>query len=161
VADDDDTAPARPQAMPTWLVSQTAIHAHRLLTDALAAAGARGYHYRLLAALEEFGPTSQAALGRRTGIDRSDVVAALDELAAQGFVKRTPDEADRRRNVVSLTPTGARHVERLDAILAGVQDELLHPLSRAERRELTRLLTRLLDHHERRDQRRGRDSNPR
>ena len=36
-----------------WLISQVSTHAHRLLTERLATAGARGYHFLLLAALEE------------------------------------------------------------------------------------------------------------
>jgi MarR family transcriptional regulator, lower aerobic nicotinate degradation pathway regulator len=132
---------------PTWLISQTSMHAHRLLTDALAAAGSRGYHYRLLAALQEFGPASQAALGRRSQIDRSDVVATVDDLAGRGMVERSGDPADRRRNVITITPAGTAHLARLDRLLAGVQDELLDPLSPAERQELIRLLTRVLDHH--------------
>src|SRR5262249_40377121 len=74
----DDAMPARLNQMPAWLISQAALHGHRLLAHALAAMDANGYQYRLLAALEEFGPACQAALGRRTGIDRSDVVAALN-----------------------------------------------------------------------------------
>src|SRR6266849_9227174 len=100
-------APARLTDKPTWLISQVSTHAHRLLTERLAAAGARGYHYRLLAALEEFGPASQASLGRRSGIDRSDVVAALNELGGRGLVERMPDPADHRRNIVTITPAGA------------------------------------------------------
>ena len=142
---DDDAAPALLRAKPTWLISQVSARAHRLLTDRLAAVGARGYHYRLLAALAEFGPSSQASLGRRTRMDRSDVVAAVSELAAQGLVDRAADPADRRRNVVTLTPRGTARLERLDHVLADVQDELLAPLSGAERAELARLLTRLLD----------------
>ena len=141
----DDEMPARLKAKSTWLISQVAARAHGLLTERLAAAGARGYHYRLLAALAEFGPSSQASLGRRTRMDRSDVVAAVSELAAQGLVERAADPADRRRNVVTLTPRGTARLERLDHVLAGVQDELLAPLSGAERAELARLLTRLLD----------------
>ena len=124
-----------------------ATHAHRLLTERLATAGARGYHYRLLAALQEFGPASQASLGRRTSMDRSDVVAALNDLADRGQVRRTPDPADHRRNVITITPAGAAHLQRLDGLLAGVQDKLLAPLSPGEREQLTRLLGRLLDHH--------------
>ncbi|WUE02568.1 winged helix DNA-binding protein [Nonomuraea sp. NBC_00507] len=37
-----------------------------------------------------------------------DVVAAIDELAGQGFVERTPDPDDRRRNMVTLTTAGER-----------------------------------------------------
>src|SRR5439155_6753872 len=45
-------------------LSEASLHAHRLLTAAFASAGSRGYHYRLLAALREYGPASQARLGR-------------------------------------------------------------------------------------------------
>jgi DNA-binding MarR family transcriptional regulator len=137
------------RGLPSWLISQTSMHAHRLLTEALAAADARGYHYRLLAALREFGPASQATLGRRTGIDRSDVVAALNELAERGLVERAPDPDDRRRNVVTLTATGRARFQRLDRVVSDVQDELLAPLSPAEREQLIGLLARVLEHHER------------
>lgn len=146
----DDVTPSRLRGTPSWLVTQTATHASRLVSQGFAAAGARGYHYRLLAALEEFGPASQAALGRRGGIDRSDVVAAVNELADGGLVERAQDPADRRRNVVTITPTGIRQLRRLDEVLSGIQDELLAPLSADEREELAQLLTRVLDHHARR-----------
>jgi DNA-binding MarR family transcriptional regulator len=132
--------------MPTWLITRAYAHSHRLLADGFAAAGFRGYHYRLLAALEEFGPASQAALGRRTSIDRSDVVAALNELAARGLIQRSPDPDDRRRNVITITPAGTEQLRTLAPILDGVQDQLLAPLSAAERTQLIGLLTRLLEH---------------
>ena len=140
----DDETPVLLRDKPTWLISQVATHAHRLMTERLAAAGARGYHFRLLAALAEFGPSSQASLGRRTGMDRSDVVAAINDLARRDLVRRTSDPADRRRNVVTITEKGAAHLEQLDSVLAGVQDELLAPLSPAERAQLTGLLGRIL-----------------
>ena len=143
----DDATPARLRDKPSWLLTQTAMHAHRLLSEGLAAAGARGYHYRLLAALEEFGPASQATLGRRTGIDRSYVVEAVNELANGGLVERARDPDDRRRNVVTITPAGVRQLRRLDGVLAGIQDELFAPLSADERAQLARLLARVLDHH--------------
>ncbi len=140
----DEELPSRLRAMPTWLISQVETRAHRLLTERLAAAGSRGYHFRLLAALAEFGPASQASLGRRTAMNRSDVVTAVNELVAQGLVERTGDPVDRRRNIVAMTTAGAARLKRLDGVLADVQDELLAPLSAAERAELARLLTRVL-----------------
>ncbi|SNT22128.1 DNA-binding transcriptional regulator, MarR family [Actinomadura meyerae] len=138
---------ARLRTAPSWLINLVSAQSHRLVGAGFAAAGARGYHYRLLAALDEYGPSSQAALGRATGIDRSDVVAALNELAAKGMVDRSPDPSDRRRNVITLTADGARHLRELDQVLAGIQNDLLAPLSPAEREQFTALLTRLADHH--------------
>lgn len=141
--------PAHLTAKPSWLLTQVAVHAHRLASDGFGEVGARGYHYRILAALEEFGVASQAELGRRCSMDRSDVVAAINELAEQGRVERTPDPDDRRRNRVTLTDVGHRHLRRMDGVLDRVQDELLEPLSADDRQTLTRLLTRLLTHHQR------------
>jgi DNA-binding MarR family transcriptional regulator len=143
----DDATPALLRAKPSWLISQLATHAHRLLTERLATAGARGYHYRLLAALEEFGPASQASLGRHTEMDRSDVAAAINQLTGQKLTERATDHTDRRRNVITITPSGRARLRRLDVLLAGVQDELLAPLSPAERQALAGMLTRLLDYH--------------
>ena len=143
----DDARPAMLLAKPTWLISEVARVAHPLLAERLAAAGSRGYHYRLLAALAEFGPASQASLGRHTAMDRSDVAAAVSELAARGLAQRALDPADRRRNVIRITPAGTAHLRRLDGLVAGVQDELLAPLSPAERRQLTGLLSRIVEHH--------------
>lgn len=128
---------------PTWLLSRAHSRAQALLTEAFSAAGVRGYHYRLLAALEEHGPSSQADLGRATGIDRSDVVAALDDLASWGLARRDADTSDRRRNVVSITDAGVVRLEELDHVLDGVQEEALAPLSPSEQSTLLRLLRKL------------------
>ncbi|MFI6237568.1 MarR family winged helix-turn-helix transcriptional regulator [Micromonospora sp. NPDC050784] len=148
----DHAAPQSPAGLSTtasWLLNQTASHATRLLSEGFAAHDLRGYHYRLLATLAEDGPASQADLGRRCGIDRSDVVAAINDLAGRGLVVRAPDPADRRRNVISATDAGADEARRMGATLERVQDDLLAPLSASEREQLMRLLTRLLDHHSR------------
>ncbi|MET7967674.1 MarR family transcriptional regulator [Micromonospora sp. NPDC005305] len=145
-----EKTPARWESLPSWLLTQTANHAHRLVAEAFSSVGARGYHYRLLATLEEFGPASQAALGRRSGIHLSDMVAAVNELADRELVERAPDPSDRRRNIISLTAAGKRQLRQLEKKLAAGQDELLAPLSPEERQRLTELLSRLLDHHNRR-----------
>jgi DNA-binding MarR family transcriptional regulator len=140
-----DDPPKRLKQMPTWLLNEASMRAHHLLTDALAGAGSRGYHYRLLAALKEYGPASQASLGRRTSIDRSDVVATVDDLVARGDVIRSRDPADLRRNVITITPGGLGHYRRLDRILQAVQDRLLSPLSPSERERLIAMLNRIID----------------
>ncbi|WP_265521541.1 MarR family winged helix-turn-helix transcriptional regulator [Oerskovia flava] len=141
---DIESAPARLRELPSWLINQAALDASRRVTDELSTVGAHRSHFALLAALDEFGPGSQADLGRRCGIDRSDMVALVDRLAAEGYVERRDDPADRRRNLVILMPEGRQRLAALESVLAAAQDHLLEPLSETERERLTALLTMLV-----------------
>ncbi|GAA2656557.1 hypothetical protein GCM10009864_23260 [Streptomyces lunalinharesii] len=150
----DDSAPRTPERLrrrTSRLLSQLTVRSDRLINDGLARVDARKWHYAVLASLLEYGPGSQATLSRRTGIYRSDMVGVLNELVARDLVERAPDPADQRRNLVTLSPRGRRHLRRLDTLLDDLHDELLAPLAPAERDQLVELLTRLLDHHTRTD----------
>lgn len=128
---------------PTWLLSRAHARAQALLANAFAAEGVRGYHFRVLAALDEHGPSSQADVGRHTGIDKSDVVATLNDLVEGGLAKRAPDPTDGRRNIVSLTRRGSVLLGRLDAGLDDVQKAVLAPLTANEQKTFVRLLGKL------------------
>lgn len=143
----DTRAPARLRALPSWLLNQAALPANRLVGERLAEAGIRRHQFSLLTALDEFGPASQADLSRHTMIDRSDMVATVNELAGQGLVARAPDPADRRRNLVSITAAGRRRLRGYERLVADAQDALLAPLSAGERHQLVALLTRVVEHH--------------
>lgn len=142
----EPSAPRRLAELPSWLASQVAQQAHRLVSEALAEEGVRKHHFTVLTALADEGATSQAALGRRLWIDRSDLHAVLNDLERDGLVARARDKHDRRRNLVVLTSAGVSALKRLDARVEAAQDALLEPLSAGERRELRRLLTRLVEH---------------
>jgi DNA-binding MarR family transcriptional regulator len=137
--------PARLRALPSWSINQVAIAANRLTDRALAETGSRRYHFAMLAALDEFGPSSQADLGRRTGIDRSDVVAAINAMVERGFVQRSPDPSNGRRNIVTITAAGKDHLENLSALIGDAQAELLRALSATESKTMAKLLSRILD----------------
>jgi MarR family transcriptional regulator, lower aerobic nicotinate degradation pathway regulator len=137
--------PRRLRQLPSWLSSAVARKAQRLVAAALAQEGARRQHFTVLTSLAEQGPASQAALGRRLWIDRSDLHAILNELERGGLVRRVRDEQDRRRNVVALTRRGTAALKRLDKRVDAAQNELLEPLSATDRRELRRLLEQLVD----------------
>jgi DNA-binding MarR family transcriptional regulator len=143
---DIEEAPARLRRLPSWVVSQAALLAQRTVNERLGAVGGHRREFSLLTALDESGPDSQAALSRRCGIDRSDMVALVNDLARAGLVERRPDDADRRRNVVSLTPAGRERLQTLGEVVAAAQDELLAPLSPSERDRLVALLATVLEH---------------
>jgi DNA-binding MarR family transcriptional regulator len=137
-------APERLQQLPSWLLSEAARRGHALVSEGFAEEGLRKPHYTVLVALTELGAASQAELGRRLWIDRKNMVAVIDDLEAAGLVERTPDTQDRRRNAVRLTPAGSAALKRLDARADAAQDALLAALTEGERRELQRLLAKLL-----------------
>jgi MarR family transcriptional regulator, lower aerobic nicotinate degradation pathway regulator len=148
VSDVDERAeydpPLRLQRLPSWQVAQVARRAQRLVEGGLAQEGARRQDFVVLTSLAEQGPASQAALGRRLWIDRSDLHAILNDLEGDGLVARVRDETDRRRNVVELTRAGKAALRRLDKRVDAAQDALLALLAAAERRELCRLLERVV-----------------
>lgn len=129
----------------TRLLSRANARAQAIRLEGFNAANSSGYISRLLASLADEGEASQAELSRRTGIDPSDLVAALNELSAKDFITRMRDPADGRRNVVALTEAGQAELRRLDAVVADIQDRFLAPLSQSERRQLIQLLTKLAD----------------
>ena len=139
--------PTRVKDRPTWLISRAYARSSGLLNAGFEAQGSglRSYHYRLLAALEEWGPASQADLGRSTGIDRSDVTAALAELESRHLIERTVDPEHKRRNIVTLTPEGGEQLRALDTLVDAIQDELLAPLTATQRRQFITLMSRLVD----------------
>ena len=138
-------APKRLQGLASWRLSAAALVGDRLVNEALATEGVRKYHFRVLVALSDDGPLSQAELGRRLAIDRSDVAAIAAELEQRELLARTRDDRDRRRNVVTITPAGEAALVRMDRAIAAAQTTLLAPLSGAEQRQLSELLGRLIE----------------
>jgi MarR family transcriptional regulator, lower aerobic nicotinate degradation pathway regulator len=137
--------PDRLAHRPTWLLGRAAARSSALLAAAFAAEGGglRGYDYRLLAALAQWGPSSQADLGRDAGIDASDVTASVVELERRGLVRRRPDDANQRRKIVTITTAGDAMLARLDELLDHVQDALLAPLTDEQRLRFGEIMTAL------------------
>ncbi len=147
VVDDEHAGydpPARLRRLPTWLTAEVARQGRRLVNASLAEDGALRQHFTVLTSLAEQGPASQAELGRRLSIDRSDLHTLLADLEGNGLIARARDEQDRRRNVVTLTRPGRTALARLDKRIDAAQDALLGPLTASERQELSRLLQKIL-----------------
>src|ERR1700750_2912489 len=103
--------PARLRGLGSWQTSQVSTIGARLFARRMPL-GARA-DFAVLAALEEYGPLSQADLGRRLGLDRNDVNGILHRPEAPPHISRAPDPANRRRNIITLTTPGLRSLSDL------------------------------------------------
>ena len=148
MTDDDQRIhpPARLRALASWQTGKVSALGARLTAPRMPLGGRADF--AVLAALDEYGSLSQAELGRRLGLDRNDVNAILNRLQPRHHVDRQPDPEDRRRNVVTLTEAGRRHLDELQAHADAVQEELLKGLDADERLQLQALLAKLLSSHQ-------------
>lgn len=136
-------APAAVRVLPSWLLGQAARRAHDLVAQALAPHAMGRQHYTVLATLAEAGPASQADLGRRLWLDRSDMHTIVTGLEQSGLVARAGDPADLRRKVVRITASGRRTLKQLERSIDAAQEQVLAPLDASEREQLIALLARI------------------
>ncbi|MEV6116189.1 MarR family transcriptional regulator [Streptomyces sp. NPDC052109] len=131
------------RSLPSWLLGRAAARGRALVAAALAAEGQKMWHHVVLSAVRDLQPVAQADLGRGVGLDPKDLVGVLNDLQSAGHVVRAPDPRDRRKNAVSLTDDGARLLARCEKAAREANDELLAPLTAAERDQFTGLLIRI------------------
>lgn len=138
-------APERLRALVSWQANKVATLGTRLTARHMPLTARADF--AVLAALHEYGPLSQAELGRRLGLDRNDISTILSRLDQERAVTRTPDPDNQRRNVVRVTRAGLRRLADLQVRADAVQDELLEGLQGSERAQLIALLDKVLSVH--------------
>lgn len=123
-------------------------HAHaRFQTIQHEALSPLGLDGRMLAVLTEAAdnaPVLQQRIGERLGVDRTTMVALIDNLEAAGFVERRSNPNDRRGRIVQLTAAGERALA--DGLEASnrVEVAFLEPLERSQRAVFREILARLV-----------------
>jgi DNA-binding MarR family transcriptional regulator len=118
---------------------------HRAIAEReLASLGLSGKGFGALILLVQEGPLSQQRLGQRQGIDRTTMVAVVDELESSGYVERRRDPRDRRAYSLHATAKGRRVLKRAAEATARAEGEFLASLPAADRRRLKRLLRTLV-----------------
>jgi DNA-binding MarR family transcriptional regulator len=127
-----------------FLLSRASGQVVRATNAALAEHGLRVRQYSVLAlACETADGISQREVAAVLGLDPSQVVLLVDELAAAGLVERQAPEGDRRTRLVVATEEGrsVREAARRDADAA--VEAPLGLLGEAERDRLRDMLTRI------------------
>jgi DNA-binding MarR family transcriptional regulator len=118
---------------------------HRAIAErGLAPLDLSGKGFGALILLVQEGPLSQQRLGQRQGVDRTTMIAVVDELESVGFVDRRRDPRDRRAYALQATAKGRRVLQRAAEATERAEDEFLAPLPEADRQRLKRLLRALV-----------------
>ena len=103
-----------------------------LTAEVLAPFGVTGRQVGVLIAIDDRVPLSQQEVARRLGVDRTTMVDLIDELEDKGLVQRRQDPADRRRNVVALTPAGTATLAAASRATAEAERRFLEALPAPE-----------------------------
>jgi DNA-binding MarR family transcriptional regulator len=90
------------------------------------------------------GRRSHGEIARDLLVSTGTMTNRLDKLEAAGFVSRHADPADRRGVIVELTPSGREVLDRYIGVQAAREKHLLSAMSAEDKRELSRLLRKLL-----------------
>ncbi len=114
---------------------------------ALTPLGLAPWAAEVLLALRRQGPPyrlTPTELRRVSLLTSGAMTTRLDRLEDAGLVRRTPDSEDRRSFQVTLTQRGLELADQAFVARLGMIDELLEPLSAAERSQTAGLLRKLL-----------------
>jgi len=104
--------------------------------------GIRPRHVRVLEKIRT-DTLSQQDLCRLTGMDRTTMVAVVDDLERLGYARRVPSPTDRRKRVVTPTESGLVALSESETLLRKAEAALLSPLSATEQKQLNDLVSRL------------------
>jgi DNA-binding MarR family transcriptional regulator len=111
---------------------------------ALAVIDLDGRQFAVLAQIGERGPIAQQRISEALRVDRTTIVAIVDELERKRLAERKRDPNDRRAYAVELTPKGQRTLERALTVVNAAEGEFMASLSEADRARLRDLLSRVV-----------------
>jgi DNA-binding MarR family transcriptional regulator len=108
-----------------------------------------GSQAAVLTRLHEEGPSSASALASAEAVSHQAIGAILAVLETRGYIQRSPDPTDGRRQLVSLTDAGVAHAEhttsaREEWLARALQDRLTEGERRTVRDAMA-LLNRLAE----------------
>jgi DNA-binding MarR family transcriptional regulator len=139
----DDQPPAELGQFTGFLMNYLGTRSGRRFAAALEPFGLHPRHFGVMTVLDARPATTQQDLADHSRVDRSSMVAVLDELEARGLAERRPDPADRRKRSIHLTDEGKAQLQRMRAVAREVGQESFAALSDEERATLHHLLRKL------------------
>jgi DNA-binding MarR family transcriptional regulator len=127
------------------LLKQAYLQYTGLTSAALEPLGITAMEWAALLRFDEEPSLSQVGLARLLGIDRTSMVALVDQLEAKGLVKRRPHRDDRRKNAVELTADGRNLKKRAAQLVDGCERQFLAALPKSDAQQLKTALHTLIE----------------
>jgi DNA-binding MarR family transcriptional regulator len=127
------------------LLKQAYLQFTGFTTAALEPLGITAMEWAALLRFDEEPSLSQAGLARLLGIDRTTMVALVDQLEGKGLVTRRPHREDRRKNVVELTAEGRDLKKRAAALVDGCERQFLSALTKSDAQQLKAALHMVIE----------------
>ena len=87
---------------------------------------------------------SQTALANLAAVEQPTMAATLKRMERDGLIARSPDPADGRSALVSLTPLAREKLRGVQAAGHAVNEQAMAPLSPKEREQYLGLLRRVI-----------------
>jgi DNA-binding MarR family transcriptional regulator len=107
--------------------------------------GLASRQYGVLEVVSQYPDLTQQEIGSALELDRTTVSELVDDLTAAGLLRRRPSTSNRRANAIDLTASGRRALARARGLVDRANDGLMPALRPRERKQLVRLLQRVLE----------------
>ncbi|MGW4064601.1 MarR family winged helix-turn-helix transcriptional regulator [Amycolatopsis sp. NPDC004747] len=127
-----------------YLLKHAQLRLAELAEPLYAPLGITGRQLALLTLFGDGPAQSQQDGAARLGVDRTTMVALVDELEGKGLVRREVAPGDRRKRLVLLTPEGERVREAGTEVTRQAEALLLEPLSAEDAERLRAALHRVV-----------------
>jgi len=101
--------------------------------------------FLVLVVLDDEGPDTQTRLAERLSIDRSAMVAVVDELEEKGYVERRRSKGDRRTVPIHVTQLGSKAAARARAVTDASNHRIFAGFSPKDEEVFYDLLVRMAD----------------
>lgn len=125
------------------LIRGITVNANQYISKALKAYGMNQGQFEYFLIISYSPGINQLELARMKNVGKASVTKALKILEEDGFIKRVPDENDRRSSLCYLTEKGETITEDMLIIKAKARERMFAGFDEEEKKELLRYLNML------------------
>ena len=116
-----------------------------LFLEEAAGLGLTTTQYGTMVVLRARGSLDQVGIATLVGIDRSTTALVVSKLEEAGYIERRDDEIDKRRKIITLSPSGHAMLERVADPAQRARERALHAFSARDAGKFLALLERFVD----------------